>query len=99
MDNGNFKPVLLKLFDVAKDEIKDKAKDTAKDTFEDFFADKLQEGKELGAKDISSVKDVKEIADKVKDVVENKNEYSSDNNTSSKKQSNKNYERQRLRYR
>lgn len=100
MDNGNFKPVLLKLFDVAKDEIKDKAKDKAKDTFEDYFADKLQEAKEIGAKDISSVKDVKEIAEKLKDVVEDKNEYSS--STSSSKQTNKpsrNFERLRQRCR
>ncbi len=99
LDNGNFKPVLLKLFDLAKDELEDKAKDKAKDTFEDFFADKLQKGKELGVKDISNVKDVKEITEKIKDVIEDKNEYSSDSNTSSKKQPNRNFERLRQRCR
>ena len=42
------KPLALKIFDIAKDELKDKAKDTAKDTFEDYFSDKLDDVKKQG---------------------------------------------------
>ena len=48
LDTGNFKPLALKIFDIAKDELKDKAKDTAKDTFEDYFSDKLDDVKKQG---------------------------------------------------
>lgn len=99
LDKGDFKPVLLKLFDMAKDELEDKAKDKVKDTFEDYFSDKLQEAKELGVKDISSVKDVKEIADKVKDVVEDKSEYSSNTSSKQTNKPNRNFERLRQRCR
>ena len=48
LDTGNFKPLALKIFDIAKDEAKDTVKDEAKDTFEDYFSDKLEDVKKQG---------------------------------------------------
>lgn len=48
LDTGNFKPLALKIFDIAKDEAKDTVKDEAKDTFEDYFSSKLDDVKKQG---------------------------------------------------
>ena len=48
LDTGNFKPLALKIFDIAKDEAKDTVKDEVKDTFEDYFSDKLDDVKKQG---------------------------------------------------
>ena len=98
LDTGNFKPLALKIFDIAKDELKDKAKDTAKDSFEDFFGAKHDEAKKAGIKDISNnineiEKDIKEKEDS------NSNENIEFENKNSNSSKSKNYERQRLRYR
>lgn len=62
MDNGNLKPLALKIFDIAKEEIKDTSKDMlkdkAKDSFEDFVSSKYQEVKKDFTKNDDLVTDI-----------------------------------------
>ncbi|MGJ0353718.1 hypothetical protein NG783_10530 [Aliarcobacter cryaerophilus] len=99
MDNGNLKPLALKIFDNVKDEAKDTIKDEAKDSLYDYVGDKIQEAKKLNVgNEIEKVTKKLNSFNKISliDLLEEK-EVTSDKEKEKEKSKNRDRDRMRLR--